>query len=73
MVNEDHVQSLAQEWKTGQLSRRDFLARAAALGFSATAIGGIVNGTITNVASAQDLKEIPRENTVIASRSSIFL
>jgi peptide/nickel transport system substrate-binding protein len=65
------VQSLAQEWKSGGLSRRDFLARAAALGFSASAIGGIVSGAITNVASAQDLKEVARENTVIASRSSI--
>ena len=71
MVNVDHVHSLTQEWKSGKLSRRDFLARSAALGFSAAAIGGIVNGTITNVAMAQDLKEVAREKTVIASRSAI--
>jgi len=71
MVKSDHVRSLAQEWKTGQLSRRDFLARAAALGFSATAIAGVVNGTIPSIALAQDLKEVAREKTVIASRSAI--
>ncbi len=71
MVDVDHVQSLTHDWKSGRLSRRDFLAGAAALGFSAAAITGIVDGTITNIALAQDLKEIPREQTVIASRSSI--
>lgn len=65
------VQSLVQELKEGRTSRRDFLVRAAALGFSASAIGGIVGATTgagVSTVMAQDIKEVPREKTLIAVR-----
>lgn len=69
MVNGDRVQSLVSDLAAGRLHRRDFLVKAAALGFSSAAVAGIMAGT-SNTALAQDLKEIPREKTLVAVRSA---
>jgi peptide/nickel transport system substrate-binding protein len=71
MVNHEKVGALIEEFKTGKMSRRDFLLGASALGFSAAAISGGLSGVTPISALAQDLPEVPRENTVIASRSAI--
>ncbi len=67
MVNPQAVHRLAWELSSGQLNRRDLLKRALALGISASALAGIM---ATNVvpALAQDLAELPREQTLIAVR-----
>src|SRR5688572_24802448 len=67
MVDHESVQSLAGEVAAGRLSRRDFLVKAAALGYSAAAVGGLLAGKPAT-ALAQDLKEVPREKTLIAVR-----
>ena len=72
MKNQDTVHALASEFIAGKLTRRELLVRSAALGFSATAIAGAAAATKGVMpALAADLKEVPREKTVIGSRSSI--
>ncbi len=80
-VNDDRVQSLVHEWAAGRLGRRDLLKRAAALGLSAPALAAIVAGSTAAgsaaaalpavVAPGAQLKEVPRERTVIAVRGGI--
>ena len=83
MVRRDPVQSLIQDFISGQLSRREFMKRAAALGLATTAAGAAMSsqaGTAaaTAVAYAPELiaqraapqvAEVPREETLIAVRS----
>jgi peptide/nickel transport system substrate-binding protein len=73
MVHKEAVWKLVENYKAGRLSRRDFLVDAAAMGFSATAIAGALTATSMKAmpALAQDLKEVPREKIVVASRSAI--
>jgi peptide/nickel transport system substrate-binding protein len=67
-MSEQHaVQQLAWELSTGRLNRRDLFKRAAALGISASVLGGVM-ATDVRPALAQDLTEIPREDTLIAVR-----
>jgi peptide/nickel transport system substrate-binding protein len=61
------VRRLAWELSSGQLNRRDLVKRAAALGISASALAGIMSTQVVP-ALAQDLPEIPREETLIAVR-----
>jgi peptide/nickel transport system substrate-binding protein len=72
MGNQDRVSALVQGYQAGQMSRRDFLINAAALGFSATAIAGAFTTASAAMPALQaDLKEVPRDKTVVASRSAI--
>src|SRR5687768_5800697 len=67
-MSEQHaVQQLAWEISTGRLNRRDLFKRAAALGISASVLGGVM-ATDVMPALAQDLAEVPREDTLIAVR-----
>jgi peptide/nickel transport system substrate-binding protein len=67
-MSEQHaVQQLAWEISTGRLNRRDLFKRAAALGISASVLGSVM-ATDVMPALAQDLTEIPREDTLIAVR-----
>jgi peptide/nickel transport system substrate-binding protein len=66
---QDVVRTLAWELTSGRLNRRDLLQRAAALGLSASALAGAVAAmSVPTPALAQDLKEVPREKTLIAVR-----
>ena len=72
MVHQEKVRTLVDDYKAGRMSRRDFLIGAAALGFSATAIAGALTATSAAMpALTADLKKVPREKTVVASRSAI--
>jgi peptide/nickel transport system substrate-binding protein len=71
MVNQESVRELVQGFKAGGMSRRDFLVGAASMGFSATAIAGALTAVDSLPTMAQDLPEVPREQTVVASRSAI--
>ena len=60
MVSRDPVQSLTQEFISGDMSRRDFMKRAAALGLSTAVAGGALSnqpGTVlaTNAAFTPEL------------------
>ncbi len=67
-MSEQHaVQQLAFELQSGKVNRRDLFKRAAALGISATVLGSVM-ATDALPALAQDLTEVPRENTLIAVR-----
>ena len=67
-MSEQHaVQQLAWEISTGKLNRRDLFKRAAALGISASVLGSVM-ATDVMPALAQDLAEVPREDTLIAVR-----
>jgi len=67
MVDQQSLNRLAWELTSGHLNRRDLFKRAVALGISASALAGIM---ATNVvpALAQELEEVPREQTLIAVR-----
>ncbi|HYJ13126.1 MAG TPA: ABC transporter substrate-binding protein [Thermomicrobiales bacterium] len=67
MSNPKAVHQLACELSSGQLNRRDLFRRAAALGISASALSTIMSTQVTP-ALAQDLAEVPREQTLIAVR-----
>src|ERR671910_2290972 len=84
MVRREPVQSLTQEFIGGDLSRREFMKRAAALGLTTAAVGGglgaLVPGSVeaTNAAfipariaerAAAQVAEVPREETLVAVRS----
>jgi len=69
MVATDTVRRLAEEVAAGRLHRRDFLVKAGVLGFSAAAVGPLLAGN-TNVALAQDVKEVARDSTLVAVRSA---
>jgi peptide/nickel transport system substrate-binding protein len=85
MVRRDPVQSLTQEFIGGDLSRREFMKRAAALGLATAGVGAGLGGQVgtaaaTAVAYAPELiarraaaqvAEVPREQTLVAVRSSI--
>jgi len=72
MRNQETVKNLASEFFAGRLTRRELLVRSAALGFSASAIAGVIATAPTPMSAlAADLKQVAREKTVIASRSSI--
>ncbi|HLL50122.1 MAG TPA: ABC transporter substrate-binding protein, partial [Thermomicrobiales bacterium] len=83
MVRRDPVQSLTQEFIGGELSRRDFMKRAAALGLATAGVGaglgsqvgtaaatnaGFTPAMIAQRAAAQ-VAEVPREETLVAVRS----
>jgi len=55
----DPMQSLARDLTTGRIARRDFIKRAAALGFSATAIAGAL--------AACGAADVPAVATTVAS------
>jgi len=67
MANPQALHTLAWELSSGRLHRRDLFKRAAALGISGSALAGIM-ATNAVPALAQDLVEIPREQTLIAVR-----
>lgn len=67
MSEQQSIQRLAWELTSGQLSRRDLFKRATALGISASAMAGIMATSVVP-ALAQELSEVPRENTLIAVR-----
>lgn len=67
MADFEATRKLAWELSTGQLNRRDLLRRAAVLGISASALSGIMATTVVP-ALAQELSELPREQTLIAVR-----
>src|SRR4051812_9446212 len=84
MVKRNPAQSLAQEFISGELSRRDFMKRAAALGMATAGVGAglgaLVPGSVeaTNAAftpariaerAAAQVAEVPREETLVAVRS----
>jgi peptide/nickel transport system substrate-binding protein len=84
MVKRDRAQSLTQEFISGDLSRREFMKRAAALSLTTAAAGGafgaLVPGSVeaTNAAftpariaerAAAQVAEVPREETLVAVRS----
>ena len=85
MVKRDPVQSLTQEFISGDLSRRDFMKRAAALGLATAGVGAGLGGQVETAAAtaaaysperiaaraAAQVAEVPREQTLIAVRSSI--
>ncbi|MBW3632051.1 MAG: ABC transporter substrate-binding protein [Chloroflexi bacterium] len=85
MVKRDPVQSLTQEFISGDLSRRDFMKRVAALGLAAAGAGAGLGSQVgtaaaTNAAftpamiaqrAAAQVAEVPREQTLVAVRSSI--
>jgi peptide/nickel transport system substrate-binding protein len=88
MVRHEHkhdpVQSLSKEFISGQMGRREFMKRAAALGLATAGAGSALStfapGSLaaTNLAyapelvdqrAAAQLAEVPREETLIAVRS----
>jgi len=77
MVNDDRVESLAWDLTAGRLGRREFVKRAAALGISASAIAGMLaaapgaGAAPATARPAAQLKEVPRERTVIVVRGGI--
>jgi peptide/nickel transport system substrate-binding protein len=85
MVRRDPVQSLTQKFIGGDLNRREFMKRAAALGLATAGVGaglGSQAGTAAATAAAYtpeliarraaaQVAEVPREETLVAVRSSI--
>src|SRR5215217_2542347 len=85
MVKRDPVQSLTQEFIGGDLSRREFMKRAAALGLVTAGAGAGLGGQVGTAAAtaaaytpeliarraAAQVAEVPREQTLVAVRSSI--
>ena len=83
MVKRDPVQSLTQEFISGDVSRRDFMKRVAALGLATAGVGaglGSQVGTFAAAAAAYtpeliarraaaQVAEVPREETLVAVRS----
>src|SRR5215216_6535303 len=83
MVRRNPVQSLTQEFIGGDLSRREFMKRAAALGLVTAGAGagfGSQVGTAAATAAAftperiaeraaAQVAEVPREQTLVAVRS----
>lgn len=67
MANPQALHTLSRELSSGRLHRRDLFKRAAALGISGSALAGIM-ATNAVPALAQDLVEIPRDQTLIAVR-----
>jgi peptide/nickel transport system substrate-binding protein len=81
----DPVQSLSKEFISGQMGRREFMKRAAALGLATAGAGSALSAfapsslAATNLAYAPELvaqraaaqvAEVPREETLIAVRSA---
>ena len=84
MVKRDPVLSLTNGFISGDLSRREFMKRAAALGLTGTALGALASqaDTATAIAAAYtpqriaeraaaQLAEVPREQTLVAVRGPI--
>jgi peptide/nickel transport system substrate-binding protein len=85
MVRRDPVKSLTQDFIGGDLSRREFMKRAAALGLATTGVGAGLGGQVGTAAAtaaaftperiaeraAAQVAEVPREQTLVAVRSSI--
>src|SRR5215212_2219815 len=85
MVKRDPVQSLTQEFISGDLSRREFMKRAAALGLATVGAGAGLGSQVGTAAAtaaaytpeliarraAAQVAEVPREQTLVAVRSSI--
>jgi hypothetical protein len=82
MVKQDSARSLTQSFISGEMSRRDFMKRAAALGLT-TATAGALGAQVDTAAAiaagyaperiaeraAAQVAEVPREETLIAVRS----
>jgi len=68
------IQALGRDLSAGRLSRRDFVKRAAALGLAAPAIAGAMTAVLSTnptaglAAQGTQLKEVPREDTLVAVR-----
>src|SRR5215210_3099110 len=72
MVRRDPVQSITQKFIGGDLSRREFMKRAAALGLAtAGATAAAYTPELIARRAATQVAEVPREQTLIAVRSSI--
>src|ERR687897_3817733 len=85
MVKRDPIKSLTQEFIGGDLSRREFMKRAAALGLATAGVGAGLGGQVGTAAAtaaaytpelialraAAQVTEVPREQTLVAVRSSI--
>src|SRR5215218_3143107 len=85
MVKRDPVQSLTQEFIGGDLSRREFMKRAAALGLVTAGAGAGLGGQVGTAAvtaaaytpeliarrAAAQVAEVPREQTLVAVRRRI--
>src|SRR5215218_876223 len=83
MVRRDPVQSLTQEFIGGDLSRREFMKRAAALGLATAGVGAGLGSQVGTAAAtaaaytpeliaaraAAQVAEVPREQTLVAVRS----
>lgn len=83
MVKQDPARSLTQGFIGGEMSRRDFMKRAAALGLT-TATAGAVGAQVDTAAAiaaaytperiaeraAMQVAEVPREQTLVAVRST---
>src|SRR5215210_7210902 len=72
MVRRDPVQSITQKFIGGDLSRREFMKRAAALGLAtAGATAAAYTPELIAQRAAAQVAEVPREQTLVAVRSSI--
>src|SRR3712207_3006343 len=85
MVRREPVQSLTQEFISGEMNRRDFMKRAAALGLVTAGAGAGLGSQVGTAAAttatytpqliaqraAAQVAEVPREQTLVAVRSSI--
>jgi peptide/nickel transport system substrate-binding protein len=85
MVKRNPVQSLTEEFIGGDLNRREFMKRAAALGLVTAGVGAGLGSQVGTAAAtaaayapeliaqraAAQVAEVPREQTLVAVRSSI--
>ena len=84
MARTKGLHTIAQDLMAGRINRRQFMARAAALGLSATAISDILSTPLATQAAAggaaytpeliaaraaAQIDEVPREETLVAVRS----